>query len=132
MFRCGRGGPRGTKCSCVPTPLCPHIPGCVAVHIYLRCSATASCRASGRRGCRRASAGTAAPHCGRCRTASGPDPRRRLRYNVALTIGSALRGSNNMIGPTRDNPKLRHFDWSLSRSADSTTNKNDVIYDCPT
>ena len=39
--------------------------------------------------------------------------------------------TNSRIGPTWDNPKLRHFDWSLSRLADFTANQNDVIWDCP-
>ena len=38
---------------------------------------------------------------------------------AAITVGSALRGTIN--------PKSRHFYWSLSRSADSTANENDVI-----
>ena len=35
--------------------------------------------------------------------------------------------TNGRIGPTWDNPKLRHFYRSLSQSADLSANKNDVI-----
>ena len=34
---------------------------------------------------------------------------------------------NSRISPTWDNSKSRRFYWSLSRSADLTANKNDVI-----
>ena len=40
---------------------------------------------------------------------------------------TAGRCTNSRIGPMWDNPKLRHFYWSLSGSADSTANNEDVI-----
>ena len=47
------------------------------------------------------------------------------RYHELADTGG--RFTNSRIGPTWDNPKLRHFYWSLSQSADSTANKNNVI-----
>ena len=41
------------------------------------------------------------------------------------------RCTNSGVGPTWDNPKLRHFNWSLSPSADSTAYTNYAIQDCP-
>ena len=43
---------------------------------------------------------------------------------VALRFRMVLR-------PTWDNPRLPHFDLSLSQSADSAADKNDLTWDCP-
>ena len=52
--------------------------------------------------------------------------------HVSTTTVWGGRCTNSRIAPTWDNPKLRHFYWSLSRSADSPANKNNAIWDCPT
>ena len=61
---------------------------------------------------------------------SGEPCSNQCRYLAFSVCSRVLGADNSRIGPTWDNPKLRHLYWSLSRSSDSTGNKNDVIYDC--
>ena len=53
----------------------------------------------------------------------------RTQNSELGTQNSEIRGrcTNSRVGPAWDIPKLRNLYWTLSRSADSTANKNHVI-----
>ena len=60
----------------------------------------------------------------------GDDTKFDTIFSFAVHLGAVALKFRTVLSRTIH--KLLHFDWSLSRSADSTANKNDVISDCPT
>ena len=55
-----------------------------------------------------------------------------LKPNLNRMTESGDCCTNGRIGPTWDNPRLRHVYWLLNRLTAIMTNQHDVIWDCPT